>query len=429
MTTTTEQGGPVALKIFVRPERRFVAEGRPTELIVLVRMVAAPAEGERRVPLNLSVLVDCSQSMAGARLEASKRALHAVIDRLGPQDRLSVVTSGDFVDAPVPSVPVRDPAALKRAVSAIQSDGVGALRSSWFGAAWEAASVYDAGRLNRVIVLTDGLANLGCQSPAELFDEARGLFKRGVSTSVVGLGEGFKEDVLVPLAVRGGGNACFVVDPEQIEARLLAEVEAARNLFSEWSTLRFDLDSAEVVDVLNDFAWIGDDKVSLPTLYGDCPLNVVIRLRLRPGRAGEEITPLTVRVKSLDMRARQALVHRKRLKLHVVAADLADGMGPDLGVQAHAARLEFARMHQKCIARIDAGDFDGAKQLLDFSLGRFQSLSGQSGGTLLTEDLAAMHRLRSTLADAGRAAFNRKFLRFSAVYAQRSGIERSTPGV
>lgn len=426
---TAEAEGLVPLKIFVRPERRFVAEGRPTELIVLVRLVPSAPDEVRQTPLNLAVMLDCSTSMAGARLEAAKRGVHKVIDMLGPDDRLAVVTSGDFVDAAIPSTPVTDREALKRAVSAIGTDGVGALYPSWFGAAWEAAHQYDRRRLNRVIVVSDGMARLGATDASDVHQKARGLFRRGVSTSIIGVGAEFKEDEMLPLAVRGGGNASYVIDPEELVQRLEDEVIGARSLFSEWATMRFDLDSAEVVDVLNGFDWVAADKVSLPPLYGASPLNVVIRLRLRPGRAGAEMVPLTVRVKSLDLMAKQAVVHRKRMKLHVVAADLADGMGPDLGVQAQAARLEFARMHRKCIERIDVGDLAGARQLLDFSLGRFQSLAGQSGGTLLTEDLAEMTRMRQRLMADTEGAANRKFFRFSALFAQRAGISRPTPAV
>ena len=417
----------IPLKIFIRPERRFVAGERPTELIVLVRLVPAPKRPAEEAAVNLGIVLDCGSSMSGERLEAAKRAIRSVVDEMRPDDRIAVVCGGDFVDAVVPSTLVTDPRSIKQKIQEISPAGLATLHPAWFGGAWEVARHLDRTRVNRVIVITDGMANTGSASPEKVIETARGLFRRGVSTSILGIGDRFQEDVLVPLAVQGGGNAAYVDDIEKLTLVLVDEVQGARQLFSEWATMRFDLDDAEVVDVLNEFPWVSERKVHLPPLYGDTPLNVVLRLRLRPGDAGQEVNPLTIRVKSLDMEAKQAIVHRKRMKLHVVAPELADGMAPDLGVQAQAARLEFARMHQKCVRKIDQGDLLGARQLLDFSLGRFQSLSGQSGGTLLTEDLASMTRLRGRLEYAEEAAKNRKFLRFSAVFAQRAGFYRPSP--
>ncbi|MFT6396447.1 MAG: Ca-activated chloride channel family protein [Bradymonadia bacterium] len=416
----------IPLKIFIRPERRFVAGERPTELVVLVRLVPAPLALVDEARLNLGIVLDCGGSMGGDRLEAAKEAMRGLVDELHPEDRLAVVTGGDFVDAVVPSTLVSDRRALKQQIQAITPSGLATLRPAWFGGAWEVSQHLDRARVNRVVIITDGMANTGTSSPDQVIELARGLFRRGISTSVLGIGDRFEEDVLVPLAVQGGGNAAYVEDVRTLGADLLAEARGARQLFSEWSTMRFDMQDAEVMDVLNEFPWVGERKVHLPPLYGDTPLNIVLRLRLRPGAAGQEINPLTIRVKTLDMEAKQAIVHRKRMKLHVVAPELADGMAPDLGVQAQAARLEFARMHQKCVRKIDQGDLLGARQLLDFSMGRFQSLSGQSGGTLLTEDLAGMATLRNRLELAEESARNRKFLRFSAVFAQRAGFYRPT---
>lgn len=421
----TDANAAVPLKVFIRPERRFVAEGRPAELVVLVRLVPAMDENPEPRKVNLAVVLDASSTMRGDRLEESKRALIRVIDAMSPDDRLSVVAAGDFVDAVVPNQRVADKAALKKAVTEIHPAGVGQLYPAWFGGAWEAARRYETGTVSRVVVVTDGMSARA--EPDELLRAARGLFRRGISTSTLGVGDGFIEDMLAPLGVEGGGSTAYVVDPKEIGDRLIGELQACRTVFSELGTLRFDVENAEVVDVLNDFNWLSQTKVALPPLYGETPLNVVIRLRIRPGAVGEEIRPLTVRVKSLNVDRTQTLVHRKRLRLHVVSPDLADGMAPDVGVQAQAARLEFARTHRKCVQRIDAGDFDGARELIDFSVARFQAIAGGEGGTLLTEDIAQMRLLRQRLERVENSALNRKFFTFSAIYAQRSGFLRPTP--
>ncbi|MCB9530606.1 MAG: VWA domain-containing protein [Myxococcales bacterium] len=420
---TTE---PTPLKVFLRPERRFVAEGRPTELVVLIRLLPAAPQRAVHVPVNLALVVDRGPTLTGERLNAVKQGLHAAVDGLGPDDSCTIVSVGDAVEVVAPSQRVTTPSTLHRAIDAIQPGPAGPLVPGWTLGGLEAALSYDRRAVNRIVLISDGSAAVG--TTERIIDAGRGLFRRGISTTTLGIGDSFAEDALVPLAVQGGGNAIFALSGDEIVEALSQEVVAARSIFSEWATLRFDLDQAEIVDVLNDLPWIGEQKVSLPPLYANTPLNVVVRLRIRPGQAGQDVSPLTVRIKNLDLQARQAVVHRKAMTLHVVSTALADGMGPDLGVQAHAARLEFARMHAKCVRKIDEGDLAGARQILDFSLSRFQSLSGQSGGTLLTADLAAMGRLREHLGRDDAAARNRKFLKFSAVFAQRSGLTRIANG-
>lgn len=410
------------LRIFVRPERRFVAANKPTELIVLIRLLPnVPERAAKRVPLNLGVVLDRSRSMKGGRLDTAVSALHRLLERLEPGDRLSLITAGDVVDVAVPSTPVSSTEPFLRALEGVRCDGLAPLYPAWLMAAHEVARHHDRRQLNRVLVLSDGMTQTSDADTRRALEASRGLFRLGVSTSTFGIGDGFHEDALLPLAVEGGGTACYVRRDDDLPERLEQEANAARDIFCEWATLRLDVEGAEVLDVLNDLPTVTDQKFALPPLYGGLPLNIVVRLRLEGGTAGQEAHPLTVRIKSLDLQAKQAVVHKKSLRVHVVSDALADSMGPDLGVQAHAARLEFARMHGKVVRKLDAGDLNGAAQLLEFSLARFQALSGQSGGTLLTEDLLEMMKLREALADASRVPDHRKLFAYAASFAQRGG--------
>lgn len=414
------------LKIFLRPERRFVAEGRPTELVVLIRLLPSEAEASaKRLPLNLGIVLDRGQSMGGDAGREAVAGLRDLVAQLEPDDRVSLTLVGDMVDTVVPSTRVGDGRSVLQALESIHFSGMSKLYPAWLMAAHEVARFHDRRQLNRILVVSDGMKHVPSQQIGDAVKAARGLFRRGVSTTTLGLGDRFNEDALIPLAVEGGGACMLSLDPKRAPMLLRNELRAARAAFSEWATLRLDLDQAEIVDVLNDLPWVADQKLALPPLHGGVPLNVVLRLRLLPGAAGSEMTPLTVRIKSLDLQARQAVVHKKAMRVHVVSDALADSMGPDLGVQAHAARLEFARMHRKCISKLDDGDLGGAQQLLDFSLARFQSLSGQSGGTLLTEDLVTMMRLRERVTDPSATARVRKAFAYLAAFAQRGG--HSTP--
>jgi Ca-activated chloride channel homolog len=421
-----------SLRIFVRPERRFVPEGTPSEMLVLVRLLAAVRNpGEQRVPMNLGVVIDRVGFGDRAAWGEVVAAIGAVVEQLSGDDRLSLVVVDDGVELLLSAKGGQEAARVVRLLRAMEpyepdtakpkGDRRELLYTGWLVASNEVALHHDRAQLNRVWVVSSASADPPNDGRSELVDASRGLFRLGVSTSTFGVGEGFDEDILLPLAVEGGGTPNLVLERAGLGPRLLAELDAARSIFCEWSTLRLDVEGADVLEVLNELPVLADRKVSLPSLYGGVPLNVVLRLRLDASSQSGEIHPLTVRIKSLDLQARQAVVHKKALRLHVASRALSDSMGADLGVQAHGARLEFARMHLKCTRRIDAGDLPGAQQLVDFALARFGSLSGQAGGTMLTEDMFAMMRLRDGLTVPERRARNRKQLLYAAAYAQRGG--------
>src|SRR3712207_2117900 len=86
----------------------LVALEREDQVTLMLELLA-PASSEAvdvRPPATLQVVLDRSGSMAGERLDVAKHALILLIDRLGPGDRLGVVSFDDTVDVVVPAGPV-----------------------------------------------------------------------------------------------------------------------------------------------------------------------------------------------------------------------------------------------------------------------------------------------------------------------------------
>lgn len=408
------------LKIFIRPEKRFVAERRPTELMVLLRIVpSTPAPGYEPMRANVGLVLDVGRGLADPAQRAIRERAAQLVERMGPHDRVQVTFVGDGVRT------VDDTDGRRPLLDALRGEGVPGgdtpLYHGWVGAGLALGERWDRSAVNRLFVVSDGTAPIG--DDGETFvRSARGLFRRGISTSTLGIGATFEEDPMVAVALQGGGGAWFAENLEGIGEPFTRETESLRSVYTEWATLRFDVDNADVVDILNDLPWVADSKIALPPLYDGAPLHILARLRLRPDGAGEDMVPLTARIKTLDLDCQHATVHKKGMRVHVVSPALADSMEPDLAVQAHAARLQLAGSHQRCITAIDQGDLKGARDLLDFALTRFRKLSGHAGGTLLTRDLHAMMRVREHLLDPSYTALNRKLFKYIAAGAVRSDL-------
>src|SRR5215468_6060480 len=134
-----------------------------------------------RSDLNLSLVLDRSGSMAGEKMVRAREAAMFCVDQMLPTDRLSVVIFDERIDVLFPSQPVSNKQAMKDMISRIKARGSTALHEAWVrGGLTVSERMLDVG-INRVLLLTDGLANVGLTNTDEIVSQAMGLFKRGVS--------------------------------------------------------------------------------------------------------------------------------------------------------------------------------------------------------------------------------------------------------
>ena len=408
------------LKIGLRPEKHFVSEGRPNELLLLVRIL--PEDVGPPPFRRLALVVDRTALASEEAARELARSVRLACETLGPDDEVSITLSGEAVDVLLPSTRVRDVGNVEALVASVTPTSTSVGYAAWLGAAMQLADDWDRDAINRIL-LVSASPDMGHSPGAESFvSEARGLFRRGVSTSTVGCGLTFDEDLLVSLAVEGGGNAWFAEDLHDLSTVIEAESRALGSVYSEWATLRFDMAGADVVDVLNDLPWVAERKIALPPLVGNAPFHLVVLIRLHPGELGSELSPVTLRIKNLDTACRNATVHRKALKLQVVSSALADSMQADVSVRAHAARLQLLRSQSRCITHLDAGDASAARDLLDSGLSRFRSLSGMADSALLARELETLERAREWVLDPASATLVRKLLRYTGIGALRSDL-------
>ena len=154
-----------------------------------------PPAGKDRLPLHVALVLDRSGSMSGEKIRVAKVAVEEAISRLRPDDRFSVVVYDDVVDVVIEST--RASAEARRgAIERLRS--VDARGSTNLGEGWLRGCEQVAGHLvergvNRCLLLTDGLANIGITDPEALASHAAELRARGVSTSTFGVGNDFDE--------------------------------------------------------------------------------------------------------------------------------------------------------------------------------------------------------------------------------------------
>ena len=198
------------LMLDVRSENRTVLVPGPGDGTIQIQVIAPDAPGIHtdRPRLNLALVIDRSGSMAEARkLDFVKTAAHHLVDMMGPDDLLSIVTYSQQVQVPWPSRPVgRDREELHRIISGLYPGGSTFLSGGLEEGFRQAKAGKRRGTLNRVLLLSDGLANVGVTNRGALRERAGDMAEKGVSVSTFGVGNDFDEELMTMVAGGGGGN-------------------------------------------------------------------------------------------------------------------------------------------------------------------------------------------------------------------------------
>lgn len=203
---------------------RLIYQAMPTPqqaYILLEALPTAAAPGSGTQPVNFSLVLDRSGSMAGEKLRHMKEAASLVVDRLGARDILSVVVFDDAepADIIVPSGPVQDRELVKRKISAIQERGGTHMSTGMSLGLRELQRGQSPDRVSCMLLLTDGQTWEDEEKCRQLADQSRAV---GIPINVLGMGVGAGSDwdprLLEDLAQRSGGEWMIVDQPEKVGA-------------------------------------------------------------------------------------------------------------------------------------------------------------------------------------------------------------------
>lgn len=212
-------GGEIKLNI-ISHRRKYPVLQTPQQAYVLLEVVPAEAAGGGSgKPVNLCLVLDRSGSMAGDKMNAMKAAALSVVDRLGSEDRLSVVVFDDSKPAELVAAvgPVSDRAALHRKIEMIEERGGTHMSTGMRLGLQEALRGHSPERVSGILLLTDGQTWEDADECRSLADQCRDA---GIPIQVLGLGVGSESNwdptLLEELARRSGGEWMVVESPQAV---------------------------------------------------------------------------------------------------------------------------------------------------------------------------------------------------------------------
>jgi Ca-activated chloride channel family protein len=164
----------------------------------------------------------------------------------------------------MPATRVADKNRVKSLIDEIQIAGSTALFAGVSKGAEELRKFLDRDRVNRIILLSDGIANVGPDSPGALGDLGSALRKQGISVSTIGLGLGYNEDLMFRLAQKSDGNHAFVENAKDLVRIFDYEFRDVMSVVAQDVRIKMKLlNGVKPIRVLNRDAEIFEDEVSV----------------------------------------------------------------------------------------------------------------------------------------------------------------------
>lgn len=286
---TAMAGSLAALSMQVIAGNQYAPAGRPCADHAVIQLDASGGAFGRRMPLNLSLVIDRSGSMEGEPLEYVKRACGHVVDLLDQADILSIVTFEERVDVVMPARRVMNKALIKEHLNRIQPGNTTNIYDGLVAGASQVASVRSDGYLNRVVILTDGEPTAGVKDYGSIVGAAAEQRSRGISVTTLGFGPEYNEELLAGIAKRAGGNYHYISRPELIPEVFRAELEQLMTTVARNIRLRLVLSRwTEVRQVYGQTPQIGHRtaEIVLPDLERGASQRILVELALGRRPAG-----------------------------------------------------------------------------------------------------------------------------------------------
>jgi Ca-activated chloride channel family protein len=284
--------------------------GRQTNYIRVGLTGFAMAAKTDRPQVNAALVLDVSGSMSGEKMQQSVQAAHTAIDMLKNGDVLSIVAYSDYARVVIPATVITswNREQFHSAVNRLEADGSTALFDGVSLGAQELARHYSPQKVNRVILLSDGQANVGPSSPYELGNLGEVLRRQGITVSTIGLGNDYNADLMYELAARSDGNHVFVESPRMLASIFEKEFSSLMAVVAQNVEIIINCAAGvKPVRVLNRDGEIRGSQIvlNLNQVYSEQEQYVIIEVEMEPGRAGEQRDAAGVSVNYLNMESKK----------------------------------------------------------------------------------------------------------------------------
>ncbi len=358
---------------------RSLAWYRGNSVRYLRAHISAPSMAaiEHQQPKNVAVVLDRSGSMEGPPLQMAKQAIEGIMHRLRPEDHLTLVAFDHEIEvlADVVAAGEGNFEKVRNLLAHLPARGNTNLAWGWLTAARRLAARMEtlASSQHHVVILSDGQANQGEIDPARLGQHAAELYARGISTSTIGIGEGYSQTQLKPIANEGGGNLHDAQHPHEIEEVLDAEMDGLLGLAASKLELVVDLPDGVKVECLNRFPVQqsrGQVRIQLGMLRQGRERDAVLRLYLPAGEEGGMLS-FPAQLRWVDAAGVPQVLELEPATIHFANGTANKQQPRDIALSERVAALWFAQLLDDTVEQNRRRDYAATRAMVETNLKHF----------------------------------------------------------
>jgi Ca-activated chloride channel family protein len=195
-------------------------------------------------PLNISLVVDCSTSMQGVRLDAVKMTVIDCLRKLQPSDIFSLVKFNDFADLLIPAVNQADIKSAEMKVQLLRAEGGTEIYKGLEMGFTQINQNYSSQRINHIILVTDG-RTYGDETQCQQLAEQCAALRIGISA--LGIGNEWNDRFLDQITAKTGGICKYIPDSGDIRNTILDEISRLGSCLTE--QINFNINTPQHIEL------------------------------------------------------------------------------------------------------------------------------------------------------------------------------------
>ncbi|WP_140918155.1 vWA domain-containing protein [Limnobaculum xujianqingii] len=383
----------------------IILEGSQEHNYLKISLTGTKQDTDRRTPINLALVIDRSTSMSGDRIEKAREAAILAINMLKDDDIISIIAYDNDAHVVIPATKANNKQKLIKTINdKITPQGWTALFAGVSKGIKEVNKFHKKDQVNRIILLSDGQANVGPSSTKELADLGIVAAKQGIAVTTIGLGASYNEDLMTALASYSDGNHAFVEKSADLEAAFVREFKDVMSVVAQEVTVTIRLqDGVKPVRLLGREGDIKGNNVTVKMnqLYSNQEKYVLLEVIPPKGKENEKkpLADVVISYDNLQTSKKDNLENRIDIAYSKSEQAVKQAVQEEIVVDSAIQKANLE--NEKAIKLLDEGKKDEANRIIQQNASTLDALSSSvsspsarakaSGGAVenkkLSEDL------------------------------------------
>jgi Ca-activated chloride channel family protein len=380
---------------------KYAMADQDADVVARLRIDTRDLPAKERPPLRLTLVMDTSGSMEGKAIDAAREAALAILDELDAGDFFSLVVFHSRTEVLVPTMLIgKDKADLegvRARIRDIQATGTTDMQGGLTAAIGQAATGIDTQKINRIVLLSDGIPN----DPAQILALAQQSQSYGVPITALGIGLEYDETLLGAIARTSGGTFHQIKSNEDVMTAFKSEVLRMKRLVARQMVLQIVPGPGVAIQGVIGLQAQPSGRgvyVTLGDLSQGERRDVLVKMKVK-GHRPEARIEIADAVLTFQDAVQNAGSLSRNLFLSILSTSdkaLFEG-NKDKDIEKAAARAELSHAVVTAIAYARSGQVDAAEKLLDDAETRARLVVGNGADPVFRQQLAELRPLRKAL--------------------------------